>query len=177
MSSTSRGSSSPVTDSLVIIHSFTLSSDGTSNIASIIIDSIIARSPLAPVFLSTERFATAAMASSSNDSFTLSNSNNFLYCFVIAFLGSTRILFSASSSSKSSATLTGSLPISSGIMPNLTKSSGSTWRNKSPIFSSLFVEISALKPMDFLPIRVPIIFSRPSNAPPQINNIFVVSIW
>ena len=33
-----------------------------------------------------------------------------------------------------------------------------------------------MKPMDFLPTRRPTIFSRPTNAPPQMNRIFVVSM-
>ena len=53
-----------------------------------------------------------------------SNSNIFVYCFTSAFLGSTRILRSDSSSSSSSATPTGSRPTSSGIRPKRCRSSG-----------------------------------------------------
>ena len=35
----------------------------------------------------------------------------------------------------------------------------------------------ALKPMPFLPTRDSMIFSRPANAPPQMNSTLVVSIW
>src|SRR5215475_5850473 len=35
----------------------------------------------------------------------------------------------------------------------------------------------APKPIVFLPTRASAIFSRPSNAPPQMNSTFVVSIW
>jgi hypothetical protein len=31
--------------------------------------------------------------------------------------------------------------------------------------------------MPRLPIRLSMIFSRPANAPPQMNRMFVVSIW
>ena len=153
------------------------SSDGISYITSVITSSIMARSPLAPVFLSNESFATAFIASSSNLNFTPSSSRSFLYCFVMAFFGSTRIFSSASSSRRSSATFIGRRPISSGIIPNFTKSSGRTCLKRSPILSSFSFAISALNPMDFCPILVPIIFSRPSNAPPHINNMFVVSSW
>ena len=125
------------------------SSDGTSYITSVITSSIMARSPLAPVFLSNESFATALIASSSKLSLTPSSSRSFLYCFVIAFLGSTSILSRASSSRRSSATFIGRRPISSGIIPNLTKSSGRTCLKRSPILSSFSVAISALNPMDF----------------------------
>ena len=36
--------------------------------------------------------------------------------------------------------------------------------------------MSAPKPTAFLPIRRPMIFSSPENAPPQMNSTFVVSI-
>ncbi len=36
--------------------------------------------------------------------------------------------------------------------------------------------MSAPKPTAFLPIRLPMIFSRPAKAPPQMKRMFVVSI-
>ena len=42
---------------------------------------------------------------------------------------------------------------------------------------SLRTRITALKPIPFLPTRCSMIFSRPANAPPQMNRTFVVSIW
>ena len=39
-----------------------------------------------------------------------------------------------------------------------------------------FDRMSAPKPTWFLPMRLPMIFSRPANAPPQMNRMFVVSI-
>ncbi len=36
---------------------------------------------------------------------------------------------------------------------------------------------SALKPSVFLPTRRSICLSRPTNAPPQMNRMFVVSTW
>ena len=39
------------------------------------------------------------------------------------------------------------------------------------------MRMSAEKPTPFLPMRLSMIFSRPANAPPQMNRMFVVSIW
>ncbi len=89
---------------------------------SIMIFSIIARNPLAPVFLFKEVRAIAFSASSSKVSSTPSSSNIFWYCFTMAFLGSVRIRINASSSSVSNATVTGTRPTSSGISPNFTRS-------------------------------------------------------
>ena len=158
-----------------MIHSTASSSDGTSYIAFIMTDSMIARIPLAPVPLSIALSAIARIAPSSKVSFTPSNSNSFLYCLVIAFFGWTRMRSRASSSRRSRPTFTGRRPINSGIRPNLTKSSGRTCLKSSPTFSSCLSAISELNPMDFCPIREPMILSRPSKAPPQINNMLVVS--
>ena len=51
--------------------------DGISNIISLIISSIIERSPLAPVFLSIALSTIASIASGSNTNSTSSISNNF----------------------------------------------------------------------------------------------------
>ena len=139
--------------------------------------SMIARSPRAPVFLFSVVSATAIRASRSNSSFTPSSSRSFWYCFTIALFGSVKMRINASLSSRSSVTVTGSLPISSGISPNFTRSCGSTSCKSTSISYSCFSAISALKPIDFLSRRVSIILSIPSNAPPHIKRIFVVSIW
>ena len=69
----------------------------------------------------------------------------------------------------------GKRPINSGIKPNFNKSSGKTLERSSlgSISCSL---ISEPNPITFCPRRRLIIVSIPSNAPPQINKIFVVSI-
>ena len=95
---------------------------------------------------------------------------------MIAFLGSFRILTSASSSSESNETTTGTRPTNSGISPNLIRSCGSALWNISPISSLLFSLSSELKPIELLSILDSIIFSSPSNAPPHMKRILVVSI-
>ena len=138
---------------------------------------MIARKPLAPVLRSRDFFATSSSASSSKSSSTPSSSNNLWYCLVSEFFGSFRILISAFSSSASRVTTTGTRPINSGIRPNLIKSSGITSFRISPTFLSSLTETSAPKPMDLVSCLDSMIFSIPSKAPPQINRIFVVSIW
>ena len=132
--------------------------------------------PLAPVFLSTAFFAIVLIASSVNLSSTPSNSNNFLYCLINAFFGSVKILSNAFSSRKSSETVTGTLPINSGIKPNLVRSSGITCLNNSSSLLSVFSIIWELNPIEPLSNLRSIIFPRPSKAPPHINKILVVSI-
>ena len=92
--------------------------DGISNIMSLIISSIIERSPLAPVFLSIALSTIASNASFSNSSSTLSSLNSFLYCFTIAFFGFVTISISVSLSSSLNVATIGSLPTNSGISPN-----------------------------------------------------------
>ena len=136
--------------------------------------SMIARRPLAPVLRFSVVSAIALNASLSNSSLTPSNSSNFWYCLTIALFGSVRIRISASLSSISRETVTGSLPTSSGISPNFTRSCGRIWCKSTSISSSCFSAIFALNPMDFLSIRFSISLSIP---PPQINRILVVLIW
>ena len=83
----------------------------------------------------------------------------------------------ASLSNRSKDTVTGTRPTNSGISPNFIKSCGSAFLNSSPTFFSSFSERIPLNPIDFSSIRLSMILSSPSNAPPQINRIFVVSIW
>ncbi len=75
-----------------------------------------------------------------------------------------------------SVTMTGSRPMNSGISPNLSRSSGISF---SMIFARSALEMapSAPNPIERFPTRSSTIFSRPSNAPPQMNRTFVVSIW
>ena len=66
--------------------------------------------------------------------------------------------------------------MNSGIKPYLIKSSGSRDFIISDNGVSLLAFTLALNPMD-VPLHslISIIFSRPANAPPHINKIFVVS--
>ncbi len=137
---------------------------------------MMARSPLAPVFLSSALSAMALTASSVNSRPTPSSSKSFAYCLISEFLGSLSMRISASLSSASSETVIGTRPINSGISPNFTKSCGSACLNASPTLSSVFDFTSELKPIDDVSIRLSMIFSRPSKAPPQIKSILVVSI-
>lgn len=57
------------------------------------------------------------------------------------------------------------------------KSSGITSLRTSPTLRSSFSETSAPKPMDLVSCLDSMIFSSPSKAPPQMNRMFVVSIW
>ena len=75
--------------------------------------------------------AIAASADGRISSSTPSIVNSFWYCLTSAFFGSVRICTSASSVSSPSVATTGRRPTSSGIRPNLIRSSGSTSRNTS----------------------------------------------
>ena len=112
----------------------------------------------------------------SNSNSTLSYLNNFLYCFTKEFFGSTIILIRASLSSSLRVVTIGNLPTNSGISPNFNKSCGSKDSNTSYLFISLLLFISAPNPIVFLSTRSFTIFSSPSKAPPQMNNMFDVFI-
>ena len=151
---------------------------GSSNMVSSSASSMIARRPRAPLLRAMAFFAMALSASSSKSSSTPSSSMSFLYCFTSALRGSVRMRTSASSSRLSSVTRIGRRPTNSGIRPNLSRSSGRMSARISPTF--FFVSrllTSAPKPMEPAPLRFSMILSMPSNAPPQMNRIFVVSIW
>ena len=75
-----------------------------------------------------------------------------------------------------SVTMTGSRPMNSGMSPNLSRSSGISF-SRILARSALEIAPSDPKPIERLPTRSSTIFSRPSNAPPQMNSMFVVSIW
>ena len=136
----------------------------------------IERNPRAPVFRSIAFFATATNASSRISSSTPSSSNNFPYCLLSAFFGCVRMVTSASSSSSSRMATTGKRPTNSGIRPYLTRSSGSRFlRNRLIESCSVLLFISAPKPIPDFSERSCITFSRPENAPPQINSTLRVS--
>ena len=86
------------------------------------------------------------------------------------------MLTKASSSNSANVAITGRRPISSGIRPNLIKSSGSTVSNRAEIsaFSSLLCT-AAPKPIPPFSVRCRMTFSKPANAPPQIKRMLVVS--
>ena len=148
---------------------------GISNIKSIITDSIILLKPRAPVRRSIALAAIAWSAAGSNSNSTLSMAKSFWYCFTNAFFGFVKISTKSSLLNGSNAAVIGRRPINSGISPNFCKSSGIinciklSWLDK-----FLFEDPN---PMIFAPRRSFTIVSIPSNAPPTINRIFVVSIW
>ena len=135
--------------------------------------SIIERNPLAPVPLLIANSAIFFNASFSNSNSTPSIESNSLYCFTIAFFGSVKIRTKSSSNNGLSVTRIGNLPISSGIKPYFTRSYCSTCDKSAPSF--FLSEIFAENPIELYCSFFPIIFSIPSNAPPQINKIFEVS--
>ncbi len=90
----------------------------------------------------------------------------------MAFLGSVKILTISSSLSSFKDAITCKRPISSGIKPKCTKSSGSIFSSKA-LFSSF---ASSKKPTTLSPSFLFKIVSKPSKAPPQTNKIFEVSI-
>src|ERR1044071_5754191 len=67
--------------------------------------------------------------------------------------------------------------MNSGIMPYLSRSSGSTSWISSHWLRSTFLFMPAPKPISFWPMRFSMMSSRPVNAPPQMNRMFVVSTW
>ena len=100
-----------------------MSSFGISYMMSSINFSMIARNALAPVFFFRACSAMASNAPSSNSNLTSSSSNNFWYCFRIAFFGSFKILTNISFVNPSNVNTIGSLPINSGIIPYSLRSS------------------------------------------------------
>ena len=148
---------------------------GNSNIVSNKMSSMIERNPRAPVLRSMARLAIATRASSVNVSLASSSSNKRWYCLTSAFLGLDKIVTSASSSRSSSVAITGKRPTNSGIKPNFSRSSGSRSPKISPTPRSSGPRTSAPKPIPAPLPRCAMILSRPANAPPQTNKMFVVS--
>src|SRR6266704_2028860 len=154
----------------------TFSIVGRSNMRSSSTCSRMERRPRAPVFRARAFVAIACSACGRTSRSTPSMPKSFWYCLIRAFFGSVSIWIKACSSSSTSVATTGSRPTNSGISPYLMRSSGSTVRRISlmslPFFRLL---TSAPKPMPLFSERLRMIFSRPSNAPPQMNSMFVVS--
>ena len=74
--------------------------------------------------------------------------------------------------------ITGKRPIISGMIPNFIKSSGRTlWIKSLNTGLSFLVLTFAPKPIPLLSVfkRLAMISSMPTNAPPTMNNILVVS--
>ena len=63
------------------------------------------------------------------------------------------------------------------MMPNFSRSWGWISFKSSPTLRSFLLWISAPKPMERLSRRPSMILSMPSKAPPQMNRMFLVSIW
>ena len=97
-----------------------------------------------------------------------------MYCLINAFLGSVKMLLKVSASNGSKWVTIGRRPNISGINPKLLISCAFTKRNKFFLCNSCS-SLFTLNPMALVLIRRAIILSIPSNAPPQINNIFLVS--
>ena len=112
-----------VRHSFVTTTVFSPEMSGSSNITSFINFSKMERMPRAPVFCFNAMPAAASMASGVNCSSASSSFNISVNCFKIELSGSVMILTSVSLSNSSNPTVIGSRPMSSGINPNLTKSS------------------------------------------------------
>ncbi len=95
----------------------------------------------------------------------------------MAFLGSVRICMRESSSSARRELMIGRRPTSSGMMPNFTRSWGTTSSSRFLSLISFLLTTLAPKPMAEEAIRFSMIFSMPSKAPPQMKRMLEVSIW
>ena len=106
--------------------------------------------------------------------------NSFVYCFMMEFFGFVNISTKLFKSNPFVVVITGKRPTNSGIIPYSTKSFGIAWSKYLPwtftLVSILIFFIFALKPILAASIRRLIMCSNPLNAPPAMNNIFVVSI-
>src|ERR1035437_5681334 len=153
------------------------SSEGTRYITSSISSSRMIFSPRAPTFRAIASSATASRASSVKRSATFSKSSKVWYCLMREFFGSLRIDTRDARSRSCSVATTGTRPTNSGIIPNLIMSSGWPFSRSSPARRSFFEASFAPNPIAFSERRRPMISSRPTNAPPQMKRMFVVSIW
>ena len=135
--------------------------------------------PLAPIFFSLA-FSAIVLSATSVNSKSISDSNlyNSLNCFVIACLGSVNISTNVSIDNSLNGTNTGNLPNTSGIIPYSIKSSGLTCIINSLYCCSCSLASTAPNPTLDLPEALltlfAIILSRPTNAPPAINNTLSV---
>ena len=152
--------------------------DGAWYIASINASSRMDLSPRAPVLSFTAMSAARSSAPSVNSSSTPSSSNMRWYCFTSAFFGWVSTVIRESLSRAPTAAITGSLPMSSGISPYFSRSSGST---RFSISSEPRAPraVSELNPMLTTSrfTRCSISSSSPSKAPPQMNRMLDVSNW
>src|SRR6202000_2339225 len=123
------------------------------------------RRPRAPVLRAMALRATAFRASSVNVRPTFSMSNRRTYCFTKAFFGSVRIFTRAFSARSSRVAITGRRPTNSGIRPKRSRSSGSTWRNTSPVRRSSGSDTLAPKPMEVPCPRAGVVLSRAPKGP------------
>src|SRR3569623_1323927 len=113
-------------------------------------------------------------ASSVKRSLTPSISNRRSYCLASAFFGFHRISTSMSTSRSSAATMMGSRPMNSGIMPNLIRSSVRV-RARSSFFDCSDISKLAPQPRPRSPVRRRTISSMPLKAPVHTNRMSVVS--
>ena len=134
---------------------------GSSNMVSISDCSRIERRPRAPVLRASALRAMALSAAGRISRSTPSICSSLVNCLTTAFFGSVRICTSASSLSSASEATTGMRPTSSGIRPNLIRSSGSTSRNTSVRLRCFLLLTEAPKPMPEASVRFSITFSRP----------------
>ncbi len=155
--------------------SLTLGSEGTSNIVSISVRSTIARRPRAPLCRDSASREMAESAGFVNFSLTPSMSKRRWNCRTRLFFGFVRMSISASSVSSSSVATMGNRPMNSGMSPNFSRSSGWDCANSSPRRISALPFDSAPKPITFLPSLRWTIWSRPTNAPPAMKRMLLVS--
>ncbi len=133
------------------------------------------RRPRAPVLRARALRAMALSAAGRTSSSAPSIDSSLENCLTTALRGWVRMSTSASSLSSAKVAMTGTRPTSSGIRPNLIRSSGSTSRNTSVRLRCCLLRTAAEKPMPEASVRFSMIFSRPAKAPPQMNRMLVVS--
>mmetsp|Transcript_14279 Transcript_14279/g.25823 ORF Transcript_14279/g.25823 Transcript_14279/m.25823 type:complete len:220 (+) Transcript_14279:365-1024(+) len=157
----------------------TFSNDGTTNMVSISMFSVMDRSPRAPDPRRKAIFATSASAHSVAWKRMPFIANWKLYCFMSEFFGSVSISTRLFSSKPLVETMTGNRPTNSGIMPNWTRSLGMALSKYFPwtLKSSMFFFMVAPKPMEAASILLLMIVSRPAKAPPLMKRMLEVSIW
>ena len=140
--------------------------------------SITLRRPRAPVSLVFAMRAISPRASGVNSNSASSMEKNFWYCRTREFFGSVMMRTRSSSPSGKRLLNTGSRPTSSGIKPNSrTSSTVTSARSSRRSFSVCSGSSVWPKPIMRRPLRLATMSSRPTNVPPQMNRMFVVSIW
>ena len=151
---------------------------GMSYMTSSSASSTIVRRARAPVLRSRASFAVASSASGVKTSSTLSRLRNLVNCRVTAFFGSVRTLHQVllvergqADDHRQAADELGDQPVLEQVLRHqLVEQVRGAARPSTAAPDDP-------KPMPRLPTRSSMIFSRPSNAPPQMNRMFVVSIW